>query len=481
MKKRVIVWFRNDLRLQDNEALYSACQEADSIIPVYCFDVRHFRKTQLYGFPKTGIHRAKCLIETVRDLRLSLKEIGGDLIVAYGKPEEIIYSLAKYHEVDAVYCQEEVCSEEIQVEKRLERNLESIEVDIDYFWGSTLYHYDDLPMDPKQLPNVFTMFRKEVEQKSSIRDLFPIPEQISLVPNLEVGSIPNLKDLGFEQTLSPSPKSVLPFKGGETAALLRLKHYFWEGDRLQVYKETRNGLLGADYSSKFSPWLALGCISPRQIYHEVKHYEMTRISNQSTYWLIFELIWRDYFRFITLKYGNALFKAGGIKAAHKIGSEKMELFQKWANGETGIPFIDANMQELNATGFMSNRGRQNVASFLVKDMNLHWRMGAEYFESLLIDYDPCSNYGNWNYVAGIGNDPRENRYFNVLKQASKYDPYGDYVKHWLPHLSVLPSTRIHEPYLLKPTEQTYLKLRLGTDYPNPCINIHSWKARKAKS
>mgnify|MGYP001551680700 FL=1 len=130
------------------------------------------------------------------------------------------------------------------------------------------------------------------------------------------------------------------------------------------------------------------------------------------------------------KHGNNIFKISGTKNE---GSpeyvDKPELFEKWKEGKTGIPFIDANLRELNATGYMSNRGRQNVASFLVKDLRLNWLLGAEYFESKLVDYDPCSNYGNWNYVAGVGSDPRENRYFNIASQARRYDPDADYVKH----------------------------------------------------
>ena len=177
--------------------------------------------------------------------------------------------------------------------------------------------------------------------------------------------------------------------------------------------------------------MAHGCISPRSIYHELKRYERERKKNVSTYWLVFELIWRDYFRFVCLKYGRKVFYRGGIKDLDREYSNDLELFEKWKNGETGQSFVDANMKELKLTGFMSNRGRQNVASFLVKDLNIDWRWGAAWFEHMLTDYDVCSNWGNWMYVAGVGNDPRENRYFNVPNQAEKYDPKGEFVQHWL--------------------------------------------------
>ena len=243
--------------------------------------------------------------------------------------------------------------------------------------------------------------------------------------------VPGLADLGY-QAPERDERAVWQFKGGETEGLKRMHHYFWEADALRNYKETRNGLLGADYSSKFSPWIALGCLSPREVYWEVKKYESERIANDSTYWLVFELLWRDYFRFMFKKYGNKFFHKTGFKGQQlPEAPNQEELFERWKNGQTGVPFIDANMHELNATGFMSNRGRQNVASYLVKDLKVNWTWGAAYFEEKLIDYCPASNWGNWAYVAGVGNDPREDRYFNIAKQAQTYDPKGAYVAYWL--------------------------------------------------
>ncbi|XP_064818036.1 cryptochrome DASH-like [Oncorhynchus masou masou] len=155
-------------------------------------------------------------------------------------------------------------------------------------------------------------------------------------------------------------------------------------DAVATYKETRNGLIGLDYSTKFSPWLAIGCISPRYIYQQIKKYESERTANQSTYWVVFELLWRDYFKFVGAKYGDRLFDIKGLQDKSIPWKKDMNLFNAWKEGRTGVPFVDANMRELALTGFMSNRGRQNVASFLTKDLGLDWRMGAEWFHYLLV-------------------------------------------------------------------------------------------------
>ena len=270
-------------------------------------------------------------------------------------------------------------------------------------------------------------------------------------------------------------RAVHPFPGGERAAWKRIRDYFWKGDHLHRYKETRNGLLGANFSTKFSPWLALGCLSPRDIHREVIRYESERVANRSTYWLVFELLWREYFHWLLHKYGDRFFHHGGIRGRAPRSRPDPERILAWCEGCTGVPFVDANMRELNDTGYMSNRGRQNVASFLVKDLKQDWRVGAEYFESRLLDYDVASNWGNWNYVAGVGTDPREDRYFNVLLQARRYDPEGSYVRHWLPELSGLPGGAVHAPFRLDDGVLNAAGIRLGRDYPRPIVRPRAWE------
>ncbi|BAZ45537.1 cryptochrome, DASH family protein [Chondrocystis sp. NIES-4102] len=469
VSKRVLVWYRNDLRVHDHPAINEGIKQQAEIIPVYCFDDRNFGVTS-FGFPKTGSFRAQFLVESVTDLRNSLKKLGSNLIVRRGLPEHIIPAIALQLEVDQVFYSQEVTYEEKQVDSRLNQALAANNIKVKTFWTSTLYLPGDLPFEISQTPELYTNFRKSVESKSKILKAIAAPQHLPPLPEIEIGEIPTLAALGL-----PTPefcdRAVLEFKGGETAAIDRLQSYFWQQDCLKEYKETRNGMLGANYSSKFSAWLALGCISPRYINDQVIKYEKTRVKNDSTYWLIFELIWRDFFRFIVAKHGNEVFKITGLRGVEIPWKEDWKRFDLWREGKTGYPLVDANMREIAATGFMSNRGRQNVASFLTKNLGINWQMGAEWFESLLIDYDVCSNWGNWNYTAGVGNDARGFRYFNIPKQTKDYDPQGSYVKHWLPELAPLPGNLAREPWKLNQDEQKRYKVRLGVDYPNPVVDF----------
>ncbi len=426
---RGLVWFRNDLRLHDNEALYQATETCDELLCVYCIDTREFAHIP-YGFTKMGPYRLQFLLETLEYLKTSLQSIGGDLLVYTENPEQALPQLLAAYNIEHLFFQHQVGTEEAAIETKIADYCRVHNIQTSINNGATLFHVDDIPFKLTSLPNIFTDFRKATEKNSTVRSLFPAPTAVVSITTAEPNTIPTSTELGFKIP-EPDPRAAMRFKGGEGEASKRLQHYFWETEALKTYKETRNELLGANYSSKFSAWLSLGCISPRTIYWEIKKFEQDVVANSSTYWLIFELIWRDYFYFVAMKYGKLLFRKGGIKQKPLYCISNEAMFENWRIGNTGIAFIDANMRELLHTGFMSNRGRQNVASYLVKDLKLDWRMGAAWFEHCLVDYDLASNYGNWNYAAGIGNDPREDRYFNIPTQVAKYDPEGKYVRHWL--------------------------------------------------
>ena len=424
-----IVWFKTDLRLHDNETLIKAIAQSDQIIPVYCFDDSEFVATE-FGFKKTGSFRAQFLLESLIDLDKNLRELGSGLLILKGKPEVEISNIVRQYKATKVFSKKEVSYEEKQTEEKVREALFKLKCELKTFSTSTLYHAEDLPFSIKDIPDVFTNFRKKTEKDAVIRTAFNEPNQIKS-PEIPELNLPILDELGLQFKPIDS-RAAIHFKGGESEAIKRLNHYFFESKCISNYKETRNGMVGADYSTKFSAWLALGCISPRFIYEELKKYELQFRANESTYWLVFELLWRDYFRFMMKKYNAKFFQQAGIQNnGIPVNKHNTSQLQHWIDGETGVDFVDANMIELKLSGFMSNRGRQNVASYLCNDLKLDWRYGAAYFEQQLIDYDVSSNWGNWAYLAGVGNDPRGSRYFNIEKQATDYDKNKNYRNLWL--------------------------------------------------
>jgi deoxyribodipyrimidine photo-lyase len=432
-----LLLFREDLRVHDNPALVAAAQER--FVPVYVFDHRDYGETR-YGTDKTGAHRARFVRESVEDLRSSLRELGGDLAVRRGRTEDVVGSLVDEFGVDEVVLQTKPATEEFERERAVREAARAEGAETRRLWTHTLHHINDLPTPPESMNDTFTPWRKEVESNDKPRETVGAPESVE-TPSFG-DAVPSLEELGFDEP-DGDERAALPFEGGETRALERLEEYVWERDRLREYKETRNGLVGADYSSKLSAWLARGCLSPRRIYEEVKRYEDERVSNDSTYWLVFELRWRDFFQFGFVKHGSGFFAPRGIRGVSREWRGRGERFERWRAGATGVPFVDAAMRELNATGYTSNRTRQNVASFLVDVLGVDWRLGAAYYEERLVDYDVASNWGNWAYQAGVGNDSRD-RYFNVLKQGKRYDPDGEFVRTWVPEKEASPNP--HEPY-----------------------------------
>ncbi len=428
-EKIALVWFRNDLRIQDQSSLHMAIENGQKVIALYCLDPRHF-KISPFGFLKTNVFRSKFLLETLANLKENLNKLNISLLVYQGKPEKIIPILQNKFDLTHIYFQKEWTTEEMRVEDGVRKSIEDKEVVLVPAFDQFLIHPDELIMGIEQIPDVFTDFRKNIEKYSKIRPALEIPKNLPKNNLIQIEyDIPRLEDLGFEPPLS-SPKTAFPFSGGEKSGLNRINHYFFETGKLGKYKETRNNLIGVDHSSKLSAWLANGSISPRTIYWAVKAFEKRYILNQSTYWLIFELMWRDYFKYVSLKHGSAIFSVKGIRKKRRSWEKDSKLIQQWIDGETEEPFVNANMIELKRTGWMSNRGRQNVASYFAKTLGLDWRIGASYFESMLIDYDVHSNYGNWMYVSGVGNDPR-NRTFDISLQAQRYDPKQKYQNTWL--------------------------------------------------
>ena len=420
-----LVWFRNDLRVNDHHGLKQAIENSDSVVGFYCFNPDLFVENKL-GFKKTDKFRAKFLIETLENLKKNLKKINITLIIKIGDSAKILSELTSEKNIKNIYLQEEWTKEESDELLILKNILNDVVIHSNY--DQFLFHPEDI--DSQFISDVFTNFRKYCEKKVDVRSISLMSKKFGS-ENLikEDFKVPSLKMLGFDD-FELDKRSAFIFKGGSDFAKERLDHYVWKTRKVNFYKQTRNGLIGLDYSSKFSAWLSNGSISPREIYWEIKQYEKDILKNQSTYWLVFELIWRDFFKYISLKYGNKIFMLGGILEKDYEWSTDFQIFNEWIEGRTVEPFVNANMIELNSTGWMSNRGRQNVASFLAKELKIDWRWGAAYFESKLIDYDVHSNYGNWMYVSGVGNDPRD-RKFNIKFQAERYDSMNKYQNMWL--------------------------------------------------
>ena len=448
----VLLWLRNDLRLHDHEAWHMALATGAPVLPVYCVDPGQFALDATLGVPRSGPFRAQFLLEALHDLRESCRARGGELLIRMGSPAHELPRLAQAVQAAGVVLHEEPATDE-RAEVRAVRDA----LARDGRWcrtvaGHSLVPEDALPFAEGSVPGTFTAFRRLVEREVTIPEARPAPRALPAVvlpPDCAPGAVPSLTDLGLD---APPQDSRAQWRctGGERAGLDRLDAWMWRADRLRRYKQTRNGLLDPDDASRLSPWLALGCLSVRHVHDEVRRYEAARVRSDDTNWLVVELLWRDFFRFSARAAGTRLFAAGGIQR-HRMRWRTLDApdaqhdFERWATGTTGFPLVDAAMRELAATGFTTNRARQNAASFLSRVLGLDWRLGAAWFEAWLVDYDVSSNWGNWQYVAGVGHDARGFRFFNVHKQALDYDPDARYLRHWLPELAALSAADAHRP------------------------------------
>lgn len=401
--KDVIYWFRSDLRIADNPAFAQACQQASKqvgkVLAVYVHDPKHALQTQ-WGFERMGVHRQAFLAARLQDLRAQLKAYGLDLVELLGSPKDALPAFAKLNDTAAIHCEDIAAPEE-------QDDVDAVKatgLQVKTQWQSSLLDPADLPFEVQNLPAVFTAFRNKVE-KQAVKPRKPLIRFENLPESAEV---------------SPANK--------------HLKHYF-ANDFALTYKQTRNQPMNwspaQHFSTQFSPWLACGAISAPMIHAALKRFESERGANDSTYWIGFELLWRDYFRFLHLQQGKKLYRKQGLGSVElAMVPDNKQGFKRWCEGRTGEPLVDAGMRELAATGWLSNRMRQMVASYLVYDLQGDWRAGAAWFESQLIDYDVYSNQGNWLYIAGRGTDPRGGRRFNPQMQAQQHDPDGIYRRFW---------------------------------------------------
>lgn len=431
-KRRAIVWFRQDLRLHDNVALTEAINSALEVIPVFVFDDRLFQEATITGFPRTGPHRLRFILESVSELRKRLHGLGGKLIVRMGRTEDILFSIAEQAKSSWIFCNRERTPIEVEIQDVLEKMLWGIGQEMRYSRGKMLYHTADLPFPIQHVPDSFAQYRKETERYVSVRSPLPEPTKnlAQLTVDIEEGEIPTMLDFGYSDLEANTDE--FRFMGGERAALNRLQYFLWESGAFPKYPKTAQGIQGDDMSSMISPWLAQGCLSPKWLYQELKAYEQKTGNVKCVKAFIQALLLRDFHRFMAKKHGEVIFDVTGISGNQEMkGKWDTDVFLKWVNGETGVPFIDAAMMQLKRTGFLPNRLRQNVASYLINDLGISWVLGASYFEHILIDYDVTSNWSNWNQMAGVGSELRDDRCLSVNAQAQRYDPQGSFTQKWL--------------------------------------------------
>ncbi|OIW31002.1 cryptochrome [Coniochaeta ligniaria NRRL 30616] len=523
----LIYLMRKDLRVADNPIFHYLSSTPDHgfthLLPVYVFpyiqmdlsglvngedldqDDDISTRSRVGHFARCGPHRAKFIAETVWNLKSSLEALGSGLILRAGDHGKVVSSLVEGFkkqqlQVGAVWTTGLVGSEEVDQEGAVSAICGDQDVDFK-IWPDEKYFVDDRDLNfgtPEELPTIFTTYLRSVEPlREKPRSVLPTPVKSSLpvfpeistiAPQASPFAIPDeyeeLEDalvrpvegfLGNMPAVPEGASSAHPFKGGEDFARDRLD-YVMRAEVAKNYKDTRNGLIGADFSTKLSAYLALGTLTARQIHEALLGYEDGSVEmyqdaagfgegeNDGTKAVRNELLWRDYMRLYHKKFGNKLFQAHGLKAdlpEYQEGGDKRitwktrdestaapdqtpdcaaigTIIERFNTGTTGMGLIDASQRELMHSGYTSNRARQNVANFLAKHLGIDWRYGAEWYEMLLIDYDVSSNWANWQYVAGVGNDPRsESRLFNPVKQAFDYDKEGSYVRTWVPEVSKL--------------------------------------------
>lgn len=380
-------------------------------------------------------HRLRFISEGIQAFADELTAHGHRLAQLTGDTVAAVTQWVTQCGIDTVRCVDAPGFNERQFMKRLRRALSDVGCRLEPCATQTLLAPSELGCALADLPTVFTRCRHHWEGMR----IDPQPRAITThfgLPGVWPDDIVAWCAPSFDDSSAPRAVGDLPFHGSEASGLARVARFMAEDGGLFRYKETRNGLDGALFSSQLSPWLATGALSPRTVWAAVRAQEQAVRANESTYWMLFELLWREFFHWHCRRAGAAWFSRRGLlgpndfRPARCFGAQK-DAFEAWTRGETGEDFVDANMRLLAATGWMSNRGRQCVASYFIHDLGIDWRLGAAWFESQLIDYDAASNWGNWAYIAGVGHDPRGGRAFNLRKQAETHDPEGRFRARWL--------------------------------------------------
>jgi deoxyribodipyrimidine photo-lyase len=451
--RRILVWMRRAIRVEDNTPLWQALQDAEEVIPLLVL-----RDSAAY---RTDTPRRRFLRGAIAGLDRRLRDRGTQLHVRVGRPEDQIPAAAAAYGADAVYAARVYDAPALEREARLARDLQRLGVAFVMVKDRVLREGKEIQNAAGSPYKVFTPYKKIwLAAGDDVPRVLPALQNIRQVPLAE-GSIPLSSMPGFGD-VAPG--------GGESDALDRLRVFTRSG--IRRYNALRD-LPGVDGTSRLSAHLSVGTISPRKVYWAAR-----RAGEQSepggkagidTF--VGELIWREFYYQILSNFPFVQRESFKLDMRTIRWRKSESMFTRWASGMTGYPIVDAAMRQLNSEGWMHNRARMIVASFLTKDLHLHWQEGERYFFGRLIDADVASNNGGWQWTAGTGTDASPwFRIFNPVSQGKKFDPEGVYVRRYVPELASVPAALIHEPWHMSRQDQEACKCRIGRDYPAPMVD-----------
>ncbi|NDU77723.1 deoxyribodipyrimidine photo-lyase [Actinomadura sp. DSM 109109] len=431
-----LMLFTRDLRVRDNPALAAACG-AGRVVPLFVLD------EAVLGGPFAAPNRVRFLLDCLADLRESLRERGGDLVVRRGDPAAETARLARETGARSVFLADERSA---YGTRRLARLREAVraegpDLDVSAHPGITVVPPGELTPAGGDHYKVFTPYWRAWE-RARWRPLAAAPEKVRLPSGVEPGALPRLADL---TSGSPSP-GVAP--GGERAGRERMRA--WLRDDAAAYDDVRDDL-AADRTSRLAPYLKFGCVSPRELAGAAPDPYRR------------QLAWRDFHHQVAAAFPGL--PRQDYRPRDRRWRDDEDAFAAWCAGTTGVPIVDAGMRQLHREGFMHNRARLITASFLTRDLGIDWRRGLGHFNAWLTDGDVADNAGNWQWVAGTGNSTRPDRVMNPLRQASRYDPRGDYARRYVPELAGVEGARVHRPWTLDEER------RKSLDYPPPIIDL----------
>jgi deoxyribodipyrimidine photo-lyase len=440
-----VVLFTRDLRVRDNPAMAAASRRGD-VVPLFVLD-----EVLLAGRSGTP-NRIAFLLDSLRDLDQSLRERGAKLLIRRGDPVEAAVEVGRLARADAIHVAEDVSGYAHRRQERLEEACRDAGIALRAFSGITVVPPGELVPAGGDHYRVFTPYWR-VWRSRARPGVLAAPRVLRLPSGLPVGRIPPHRRLAGSK-----PASGLP-AGGESAARKRLESWL-RGDGLSEYG--RDETLEPPPGSRLSPYLHMGCISPGELFDRVSG----RPGGEA---FLRQLCWRDFHHQVLAARPDLPYR--DYRPGRRGWRDDPELLEAWRSGRTGVPIVDAGMRQLKVEGLMANRARLIVGSFLTKTLGLDWREGAAHFERLLVDADLANNVGNWQWVAGTGNDTRPNRVLNPLRQARRFDPEGSYVRRHVPELARIEGRAIHEPWRLD------AGVRRDLDYPDPVIDPERLGAR----